>query len=141
MAYKLPYLTENIPRWIKQIAEEQKSIPKSKEFLDDLKTDFFNYRVFVFTPKGDVIDLPIDSSPIDFAYAVHSDIGNHISGVKVNDKFVTLNTKLKNGDIVEIQIKKTSSPTAKWIDMSKTSTARRNIRNAIIDCKLRNAKI
>ena len=135
LAYKLPYLTENIPRWIKQIAEEQKSIPKSKEFLDDLKTDFFNYRVFVFTPKGDVIDLPIDSSPIDFAYAVHSDIGNHISGVKVNDKFVTLNTKLKNGDIVEIQTKKTSNPTAKWIDMSKTSTARRNIRNAIMEHK------
>lgn len=123
--------TNKIPRWIKQIAEEQKNIPESKKFLDDLKSDFFNYRIFVFTPNGDVIDLPIGSTPIDFAYAVHSDVGDHISGVKVNEKFVSIGTKLKNGDIVQIQTKKTNNPTVKWLDMVKTSTAQRHIRNTL----------
>lgn len=129
------YFKDKIPGWIKQIAEEQKSVPESKEFLEDLKSDFFNYRIFVFTPKGDVIDLPIGSSPIDFAYAIHSDIGNHISGVKVNGKFVSLDTKLKNGDIVEIETKQSSHPTRKWLDIAKTSVACRHIKNAITEKK------
>lgn len=127
------YQVDGIPRWIKQIAEEQKSVPESKEFLEDLKSDFFNYRIFVFTPKGDVIDLPIGSSVIDFAYAIHSDVGNHISGAKVNEKFVALNTKLKNGDIVKIQTKYSNHPTRKWLDFAKTSTAQRHIKNAIAE--------
>ena len=129
------YPTDKIPEWIKQIAEEQKSVPESKEFLDDLKSDFFNYRVFVFTPKGDVIDLPINSSVIDFAYAIHSDVGNHLSGAKVNGKFVSINTKLKNGDIVDVETKPSSHPTTKWLDHAKTSVAQRNIRNAMAEKK------
>jgi GTP pyrophosphokinase len=123
------YPIDRIPKWIKQIAEEQKSVPESKEFLEDLRTDFFNYRVFVFTPKGDVIDLPVDSSVIDFAYAVHSDVGNHLSGAKVNGKFVSIDTKLNNGDIVDIETKESSHPTIKWLDNAKTSVAQRHIRN------------
>jgi GTP diphosphokinase / guanosine-3',5'-bis(diphosphate) 3'-diphosphatase len=131
------YPIDKIPKWIKQIAEEQKSIPKSEEFLDDLKTDFFNYRVFVFTPKGDVIDLPVDSSIIDFAYAIHSDLGNHLSGAKVNGKFVSINTKLKNGDIVDIETKPISHPTTKWLENAKTSVAQRHIRNLLVAKKIK----
>ena len=129
------YPVDKIPKWIKQIAEEQKSVPESKEFLDDLKTDFFNHRVFVFTPKGDVIDLPVDSSVIDFAYAIHSDVGNHLSGAKVNGKFVSIDTTLNNGDIVDIETKPANHPTPKWLKNTKTSVAQRHIRNAIAESK------
>jgi len=77
---------------------------------------------------GDVIDLPINSSPIDFAYAVHSDIGNHIFGAMVNKKMVSLDTKLQNGDIVEILTKEKSKPSKKWLDFVKTTLAKRHIR-------------
>jgi len=122
----------NAPRWIQEIAEAHESdSPEEREFLQSLKADFFRHRVFVFTPKGDVIDLPIDSSPVDFAYAVHSDIGNHISGTKVNGKMTSLNTQLKNGDIVEIIIKPGSHPTQKWLDYAKTTLARRKIQASL----------
>ena len=78
-----------------------------------------------------MIDLPTNSSPIDFAYAVHSDIGNHIFGVKVNGKMVSLDTKLQNADIVEILTKEKSKPTSKWLNFTKTTLARRHIRNSL----------
>ena len=115
--------------WVNQLLEWQKNVSHSDEFLERLKTDFFRYRVFVFTPKGDVIDLPEESSPIDFAYAVHSDIGDHIAGARVNGKLVPLDTKLKNGDIVEIETKKGASPKSKWLDYAKTTMAKRHIKN------------
>jgi len=99
--------------------------------MQTLKSDFFTHRVFVFTPKGDVIDLPVDSSPIDFAYAIHSDIGDHISGTKVNGKMVSLDTKLRNGDIVDIVTKSSCKPSQKWLAMSKTSLAHRHIRSSL----------
>jgi (p)ppGpp synthase/HD superfamily hydrolase len=85
----------------------------------------------VFTPKGDVVDLPEDSSPIDFAYAIHSDIGNAISAVKIHGKMSTIGTKLKNGDIVEIVTNKTAHPTSKWLDYTKTSLARKHIQSYV----------
>jgi len=94
-----------------------------------MKSDFFSHRVFVFTPMGDVIDLPLDSSPIDFAYAIHSGIGDHMSGAKVNGKMASLNTTLKNGDIVEITTSEKARPNRKWVDMAKTTLARRHIRS------------
>lgn len=118
-------------RWIQQLIEWQQHVSESGEYLENLKIDFFNDRVFVFTPKGDVIDLPEESSPIDFAYMIHSDIGDHISGAEVNGKLVSLDTKLKNGDIVKIQTKKGNHPTAKWLDYAKTTFARRHIRSAM----------
>jgi len=117
--------------WVEQLIEWQKNVSESGEYLENLKMDFFNDRVFVFTPQGDVIDLPEDSSPIDFAYAVHSDIGDHVSGAEINGKFVSLSSKLQNGDIVEIQTKKNSHPTTKWLDLAKTTLARRHIRNVL----------
>ena len=78
-----------------------------------------------------MIDLPEESTPVDFAYAVHSDIGNHMSGAKINGKMVGIDTKLKNGDIIEIITKKGGHPTSKWLESSKTTLAKRNIRGAI----------
>lgn len=123
---------EKIPQWINQIGEMY-SVEKSsgQEFVDDMRKDFFTNRIFVFTPNGDVVDLPIGASPIDFAYAIHSEVGNHIAGVKVNKKLVQLNTELNNGDIVEIETKKSSHPTQKWMQIAKTSLARRRIRTAL----------
>ncbi|MCH7529535.1 bifunctional (p)ppGpp synthetase/guanosine-3',5'-bis(diphosphate) 3'-pyrophosphohydrolase [Patescibacteria group bacterium] len=125
------YTRPTIPQWIQQIAESQKGVSGSEEFLDTLRTDFFSYRVFVFTPRGDVVDLPVDSSPVDFAYAIHSDIGDHISGTKVNGKLVSLETKLRNGDIVEIMTKESSHPTQKWMNFAKTTIARRHIKSTL----------
>jgi GTP pyrophosphokinase len=91
--------------------------------------DFFSDRIFIFTPKGDVIDMPEESTPIDFAYSIHTDIGNHIFGAKINGKMSQIFTKLKNGDIVEIITKKDSKPSSKWLEYTKTSIARKNIKS------------
>ena len=123
---------EGVPSWIKELAEYQEKSVGEKEFMENLKSDFFEHRIFVFTPKGDVVDLPIDSSPIDFAYAIHSDIGDRMCGAKVNGKLVSLDTALKNGDIIEIQTKNICAPTAKWMEVAKTAVAKKKIR-AILD--------
>lgn len=115
------------PTWLTELGEHS----EDPDFETTLKTDIFSRRVFVFTPTGDVVDLPSESSPVDFAYAIHSDIGDHISGVKVNGKLVQLDTTLHNGDIVEIITKKGSSPKTKWLDFAKTTLARRHIRQAL----------
>lgn len=114
--------------WTRELLEWQKDVEHHKEFLINLKNDFFESRVFIFTPKGDVIDLPEGSTPIDFAYAVHSHIGDHTAGAKVNSKMVTLDKKLESGDIVEIDVKEAACPKRKWIDMTKTTLAKRHIR-------------
>ncbi|PIP73562.1 MAG: hypothetical protein COW88_01585 [Candidatus Lloydbacteria bacterium CG22_combo_CG10-13_8_21_14_all_47_15] len=117
--------------WVKQLSEWQKNINESGEFLENLRVDFFSDRVFVFTPEGDVVDLPEAATPVDFAYAIHSDIGAHASGAKVNGKFSSLDTALQNGDIVEIVTKKGSSPSQKWLGFAKTTLARKHIKNAL----------
>jgi GTP pyrophosphokinase len=114
--------------WIEQFKELQKNVAKPSAFLNNLKMDFFSKRIFVFTPKGAVIDLPEESSVIDFAYAIHSDIGDHASGAKVNGKYSKLDTKLQNGDIVHIETSEKSNPTSKWLDNAKTTLARRHIK-------------
>ncbi len=116
--------------WAKQLAEIQKEILHNLADLETLKIDFFRNRIFTFTPKGDVIDLPEDATPVDFAYAVHSDIGNHYAGAKVNDIMVNLNTPLRSGDIVEIIVDKNrKSPSADWLKSVKTHQARSQIKN------------
>ncbi len=122
---------EKIPHWIAEIAVAHAEYEGSDEFFDQLRGDFFSHRVFAFTPRGDVIDLPIDSSPIDFGYAIHTDVGDHIAGAKVNGKLVPLNTKLKNGDIVEIETRKNAKPTRKWLEFAKTAVARKHIRTML----------
>ena len=121
-----------IPLWIKQIGEIYSSEnSSSQEFIDDMRADFFKNRIFVFTPNGDVVDLPLGASPIDFAYAIHSEVGDKMSGAKVNSKLVSLDTALKNGDIVEIETKKNAKPTRKWLEIAKTTLAKRRIKAAL----------
>jgi GTP pyrophosphokinase len=124
---------DDIPEWIKEMVEYQKSA--GEEFLDDVKSDFFEERIFVFTPKGDAIDLPVGSSVIDFAYAIHSDIGDHMSGAEINGKFAAIYSTLKNGDRVEIITKKSAKPSYKWLEFCKTTMAKKHIRNFLEDKK------
>jgi GTP pyrophosphokinase len=126
-----------VPEWVKELAHAHHDPEESEEYLDTLKTDFFSHRVFVFTPKGDVIDLPIEATPIDFAYAVHSDLGNHMSGARVNGKMVSLETPLRNGDMVEVITKPSGKPSRKWHDIAKTSMAKKHIRAALAHEKKR----
>lgn len=119
----------DVPHWVKELVEYQKEA--GDEFIKDIKDDFFKERIFVFTPIGDVIDLPKDSSVIDFAYAIHTDIGNHMSGAKINGKFMAINTTLQNGDCVEIETKKSAKPSSKWIAYCKTTMAKRHIRSEL----------
>ncbi|MBY0294408.1 HD domain-containing protein [Patescibacteria group bacterium] len=127
MRTRARYGAPETPTWLSEL-EDETSDP---DFEMTLKTDIFTHRVFAFTPKGDVVDLPVNSSPLDFAYAIHSDIGDHVFGAKVNGKMVSLDTVLHNGDIVEIQTKKTAKPSKKWLDFAKTTLARRHIRHAL----------
>jgi len=119
------------PLWVQQLAEAQAEITEPQEFFANLRADFFQHRVFVFTPAGDVVDLPVNSTPIDFAYAIHSDIGDHIAGAKVNGKLISLDKTLNNGDVVEIQTKQSSKPSAKWLEFVKTGVAKHKIQTAL----------
>lgn len=116
-------------KWIEELKDLNYRPEESKNLIEHLKMDFFNDRIFIFTPKGDVIDLPEDSNPIDFAYSVHTDIGNHIFGAKINGKMSQIFTKLKNGDIVEIVKKKDSHPSSKWLEYVKTTIAKKHIKS------------
>ena len=114
--------------WVQQLKDWQSKILESKDFLEGLKIDFFKNRIFVFTPKGDVIDLPEGACAIDFAYAVHSDIGDHCQAAKANGKMIQISQPLKNGDIVEILIDKNRKPSRDWLKFVKTSMARSRIK-------------
>src|SRR3989338_3787138 len=121
----------DVPDWIQELAHAHHGGEGSEEYLDTLKTDFFSHRVFAFTPKGDVIDLTIAATPIDFAYAEHSVIGNKMSVARVNGKMVSLDTTLRNGDMVEIITKPSARPSRKWHDIAKTNMAKKHIRAAL----------
>lgn len=124
--------------WIEQFKELQKNVASPSAFLQNLRMDFFSKRIFVFTPNGAVIDLPEESSVIDFAYAIHSDIGNHASGAKINGKYSKLDTKLQNGDIVSVETSEKSVPNSKWLDTAKTTLARRHIKKYLDENSLLN---
>lgn len=116
--------------WLRQALEWQKETDDSLEFLETLKVDLFDHQVFVFTPNGDVVELPADSTPLDFAFKIHTDVGVRCVGAKVNGKMVTIDHKLKTGDIVEIVTSANSSgPSMDWLNIVKSSQARNKIRN------------
>ncbi len=121
-------------RWMDELARIQKELDDRKAFLEtleEMKIDLFENRIFVFTPKGDVLDLPEDSTPIDFAYAIHTDIGNRCAGARVNEELGPLDRKLNSGDIVEIITDaKRRGPSADWLKFAKTRNARSKIKAA-----------
>ena len=113
--------------WINQLRDWQKDVSDTGEFLESLKIDFFKNRIFCLTPKGDAIDLPEGATAVDFAYHVHSQIGNAAAGARVNGKMVSLNHELSNGDVVEIITQKNKKPNPDWLSFVKTSMARKHI--------------
>ena len=117
-------------QWIKELAKVQQEIMQRVTDIELMKIDYFKNRIFVFTPKGDVIDLPEDATPVDFGYAIHTVIGNTCVGALINDTMSSLDTPLQNGDVVEIITDKNrKGPSPDWIKFVKTTHARSQIRN------------
>ncbi len=133
---KASRLTKEL-KWVQQLKrwqekyQDMEAQENSEDFLDAMKVDFFKDRIFVITPKGDVVDLPAGSTPIDFAYYIHSDIGNTCVAAKVNDKFVSLNHELRSGDLIEILIQKNKKPSEDWLQFVKTIHAKEHIKAAL----------
>ncbi len=117
--------------WLRQLLEWQQELQDSKEFMDSVKVELFPEEVYVFTPKGDVKGFPKGSTPIDFAYAVHTDVGHRCVGAKVNGKLVPLKYELKNGDIIEVITSPHHTPSKDWLKIVRSSRARNKIRNWI----------
>ncbi len=116
--------------WVNQLREWQSDIGKDdQEFMEGLRIDFFKNHIFAFTPRGDIIDLPEDATPIDFAYRVHSEVGNRATGAKANGKMITLDYKIKNGEVIEIITSRNhKNPSHDWIKFVRTSLAKGQIK-------------
>ncbi|MEG1991236.1 MAG: TGS domain-containing protein, partial [Christensenella sp.] len=114
--------------WLRELMEWQNDMKDSKEFMETLKVDIFSDNVFVFTPKGDVKDFVNGATPLDFAYSIHSAIGNRCVGAKANGKLVPLDYQMKTGDIIEIVTGNTASPSRDWMKFVKTTQARSKIK-------------
>ncbi|HEY9870621.1 MAG TPA: bifunctional (p)ppGpp synthetase/guanosine-3',5'-bis(diphosphate) 3'-pyrophosphohydrolase [Candidatus Obscuribacterales bacterium] len=114
--------------WLRQLVEWQQDLKDAQEYLNTVKMDLFADEVFVFSPRGDVFDLPTGSNPIDFAYRIHTDVGHHCIGARINDRIVPLNTPLKTGDIVEIITAKNAHPHMDWLNFAQTHGAKNRIR-------------
>jgi GTP pyrophosphokinase len=117
--------------WLRQLLEWQQEVRDPQEFLQNLKIDLYPEEVYIFTPKGEVKALPRDATPVDFAYAIHTDVGHHCVGARVNGKMVPLRTRLRNGDIVEIVTTPGHKPSRDWLNFATTSRARNKIKHFI----------
>lgn len=119
--------------WVKQLREWQREIGRDdEEFMEGLKIDFFKNHIFAFTPKGDIIDLPEEATPVDFAYSIHSEIGERATGAKADGKMVPLDYQIRNGQVVEILVTKDrKKPSRDWLRFVKTSLAKSHIRRAL----------
>jgi len=119
-------------KWLEELTEWQKELSENEKILEKLKIDVFQDRIFVFTPNGDVIDLPNGATPVDFAYYVHTDIGNQCTGALVNNQISNLDKPLKSGDVIEIITEKNRKfPNQDWIKFVKTSMAKNKIKSAL----------
>ncbi len=114
--------------WLRQLLDWQNDLKDAQEYLENIKDDLFDGDVYVFTPNGDVVSLSRGATPVDFAYRIHTEVGNHCAGARVNGRMVTLDTLLKNGDIVEIITQKNSRPSLDWLNFVVTPGARNRIR-------------
>ncbi len=114
--------------WLRQLLEWQNDLKDAQEFLENVKGNLFDEDVYVFTPDGDVVPLSRGATPVDFAYRIHTEVGNRCAGAKVNGRIVTLDTPLENGDIVEIITQKNSRPSLDWLNFVATPSARNRIR-------------
>ncbi len=114
--------------WLRELADYQNALKDPAEFLESVKIDLFPDEVYVFTPKGDVRVFPRGATPIDFAYAIHSEVGHHCSGARANGQIVPLRYKLKNGDVVEVMTSPSQQPSKDWVDFATTTRARTRIR-------------
>ena len=117
--------------WLRQIMDWQRELEDPREFMSSLRFDLFNDEVYIFTPGGDIQELPDGATPVDFAYSIHTDVGNHCTGAKVNGRLVPLTTALKNGDTVEIFTDKKRKPSRDWLKFVKTAKARTRIKHYI----------
>jgi GTP pyrophosphokinase len=115
--------------WLRQLLEWQKEVKDARTFLNTLKIDLYPDEVYVFSPKGEVFSFPRDAMPLDFAYRVHTDVGHHTAGARINGKLVPLRTQLKNGDIVEILTDPSKHPSRDWLSLVATSRAKSKIRH------------
>jgi GTP pyrophosphokinase len=117
------------PKWVEEILEIQKQNTNTEDFIKNIKLNVFQHRIFVLSPKGDAFELPEGATPIDFAYAVHTDVGNKTAGARVNEQIATLDQELKNGDMVEIIIEKNKKgPSYNWVNFVKSKRAKEKIK-------------
>lgn len=114
--------------WLGSIQEWQQEYSSSRDFIEAVTRDLLGDRVFVFTPKGKIINLPKGATPVDFAYHIHTEVGHHMVGAKVNNRIVPLSTELQNGEIVEILTAKTAHPSKDWVEYAKTRSAKQKVR-------------
>ncbi|MFP4600688.1 MAG: RelA/SpoT family protein [Persicimonas sp.] len=117
--------------WLHRLMEEHQDLEDPREFLEQVKIDLFHDEVYVFTPDGDVMEFPAGATAVDFAYAIHTEVGAHCAGAKVNGQIVPLRHQLKNGDIVEILTNKNQKPNKDWLEFVKTGRAQTKIRKAV----------
>lgn len=122
---------KNERNWVEQLRSWQEKFKNSDDFIDSLKIDFFKDRIFVITPEQNIVDLPYGATPVDFAYRIHTEIGNQCTGAKVNGKIVPLDYILQSGDVVEILTQKGKNPSGSWLEFVKTSIAKSKIKSTL----------
>lgn len=122
--------SKNQKEWLNEL-QKIDQIKNKKAFISRIKEEMFSKQIFTFTPKGDIIDLPAQSTPIDFAYRIHTDLGNHFAGIKINGRIMPANTKLQTGDILEIITSKKANPSKDWLNIAITANAKSKIRNSL----------
>ena len=125
----LSELQSRTHQWLQSLLEIQRQTGDSSEFLEHIKVDLFPDKVYIFTPKGRIVALPRDATPVDFAYSIHTDVGNKTVAARINNEIQPLRTQLKNGDMVEIVTGPEAKPNPAWVSFVRTGKARSEIRH------------